>query len=95
MAAYVVVESTVTDPERYRVYRDLALVAVSKYGGRFLVRGGKTEILEGDWQPDRLVIVEFPSVEVIRRFYDSPEYLAARAARAEAADFAMLVVEGA
>ena len=95
MAAYIVVDATVTDPQQFQSYRELAQVAVTQYGGRYLVRGGKTETLEGDWQPKRLVIVEFPSVDEIRLFYDSPEYLAARAARAKAADFAMLVVEGA
>ncbi len=95
MAAYLVVDATVTDPQRFLEYRELAQVAVAQYGGRYLVRGGKTESLEGDWRPNRLVIVEFPSVEQIRLFYDSPEYLAARAARAEAADFAMLAAEGA
>ncbi|HUW38914.1 MAG TPA: DUF1330 domain-containing protein [Rhodocyclaceae bacterium] len=95
MAAYLVVDATVTDPQQFQKYRDLAQVAVAKYGGRYLVRGGKTEALEGGWRPERLVIVEFPSTEQVRQFYDSPEYLAARAARAQAADFAMLLVEGA
>lgn len=95
MAAYLVVDATVTDPQQFMEYRELAQVAVAKYGGRYLVRGGKTESLEGDWRPDRIVIVEFPSAAGIHLFYDSPEYLAARAARAKAADFAMLVVEGA
>jgi uncharacterized protein (DUF1330 family) len=95
MAAYLVVDAKVTDPEQFLNYRELAQVAVAKYGGRYLVRGGKTEPLEGDWRPERLVIVEFPSAQQVRLFYDSPEYLAAREARAMAADFAMLVVEGA
>lgn len=95
MAAYLVVDVTVTDPQKFQEYRDLAQVAVARYGGRYLVRGGKTEALEGEWRPARLVIVEFASQEQIRLFYDSPEYLAARAARAQAADFAMLLAEGA
>ena len=95
MSAYLVVDATVTDPQRFQQYRDLAQVAVAKYGGRYLVRGGKTEALEGGWRPARLVIVEFPSQEQVRLFYDSAEYRAARAARAQAADFAMVVAEGA
>ena len=95
MAAYLVVDAKVTDPQQFQKYRDLAQVAVAKYGGRYLVRGGKTEALEGGWRPARLVIVEFPSQEQVRLFYDSPEYRAARAARAQAADFAMVVADGA
>lgn len=94
MAAYLVVDIKVTEPQQFQKYRELAQLAVAKYQGRYLVRGGKSITLEGDWQPERLVIVEFPSVEQARLFYDSPEYLAARAARAGAADFDMLLAEG-
>lgn len=94
MAAYVVVDIKVTDALKFQDYRALAQIAVTKFGGRYLVRGGKSETLEGDWQPERLVVVEFPSLEVARQFYDSPEYVAARKARAGAADFDMLVIEG-
>jgi len=94
MAAYVVVDITVSDAEKMQQYRQLAEIAVHKFGGRYLVRGGKSEILEGDWQPQRLVVLEFPSPEAVRSFYDSPEYLAARQARAGAGHFDMLVIEG-
>ncbi len=92
---YLVVESKVTDPAAYENYKKLAAAAIEKHGGRYLVRGGKAEILEGPWSaPQRLVIVEFDSPELAKQFYDSPEYRAAREARAGAADMNMLVVEG-
>ena len=94
MSAYVVVDIKVTDPVKMGQYRDLAAVAVAKFGGRYLARGGKTETLEGDWSPERLVVIEFPSPELARSFYDSPEYLAARKAREGAGHFDMLLTEG-
>ncbi|MCP5268639.1 MAG: DUF1330 domain-containing protein [Zoogloeaceae bacterium] len=92
---YLVVESKVTDPVAYEKYKTLAAAAIQQYGGRYLVRGGKAEVVEGPWSaPERLVIVEFDSVERAKQFYDSPEYRAAREARAGAAVMNMLVVEG-
>ena len=92
---YLVVESKVTDPVAYETYKQLAQAAIAQYGGRYLVRGGKAEVLEGPWTaPQRLVIVEFDSVERAKQFYDSPEYRAAREARAGAADMNMIVAEG-
>ncbi len=92
--AYMVVDARSSDPERMVEYRNLAQVAVAAYGGRYLVRGAAYETLEGGWQPQRLVVLEFPSMEAGRKFYDSPEYVAARAARAGVSDFDMLLVEG-
>lgn len=95
MAAYLLAEASVTDPVAYETYKQLAQTAIAQYGGRYLVRGGASEVLEGDWsKPPRLVVVEFESVEQAKKFYDSPEYRAARAARKEAADMNMLVVQG-
>lgn len=95
MAAYLLAEASVTDPVAYETYKQLAQTAISQYGGRYLVRGGASEVLEGGWsKPPRLVVVEFESVEQAKKFYDSPEYRAARAARIEAADMNMLVVQG-
>lgn len=92
---YLVVESKVTDPVAYESYKQLAQLAIAAYGGRYLVRGGAAETLEGQWAaPQRLVIVEFETVEQAKKFYDSPEYRAARAARKDAASMNMLVVEG-
>ncbi|MBI3095925.1 MAG: DUF1330 domain-containing protein [Rhodocyclales bacterium] len=92
--AYMVVDARSSDPQRMVEYRRLSQIAVDAYGGRFLVRGAPYETLEGSWQPQRVVVVEFPSMEAARTFYDSPEYLAARAARAGVSDFDMLLVEG-
>jgi uncharacterized protein (DUF1330 family) len=94
MSAYVLVDCDVTDPVRYEEYRQLAPAAIAKYGGRYLVRGGATKVLEGSWQPKRVVVLEFPDVAAAQRFYDSPEYLAARAVRADAATMNLVVVEG-
>ena len=94
MAAYIVAESTVTDPQQFQTYRQLTQVALDKYGGRYIVRGGRCEPVEGDWHPQRVAIIEFASLEQARQFYESPEYAAARAARANAAKVNMLLVEG-
>ena len=91
--AYLIVDAKSSDPQAMQRYRELAQVAVANYGGRYLVRGGEYQVLEGDWRPQRLVVVEFPSREQARGFYDSPEYLAARAARAGVSSFDMLLVE--
>lgn len=95
MPAYIVVDCEVTDPARYEAYKKLAQVAIAKHGGRYIVRGGEAVVLEGEWQPQRIVVVEFPSPDAIRRFYDSPEYRAARAERLGAARMNMISVAGA
>ena len=91
--AYMVVDARSSDPERMGEYRRLAQIAVEHYGGRYLVRGAPYETLEGRWQPQRLVVLEFPSMAAARSFYDSPEYRAAREARAGVSDFDMLLAE--
>ncbi len=91
--AYIVVDAKSSDPLAMARYRELAQVAVANYGGRYLVRGGDYQELEGEWQPQRLVVLEFPSMDLARKFYDSPEYLAARAARAGVSNFDMVLVE--
>ena len=92
--AYMVVDARSSDPERMAEYRRLAQIAVEKFGGRYLVRGSPYETLEGNWQPQRLVVLEFPSMDAAKMFYDSPEYVAARTARAGVSDFDMLLAEG-
>jgi uncharacterized protein (DUF1330 family) len=92
--AYMVVDAKSTDPERMVEYRRLSSIAVDKFGGRFLVRGAAYETLEGQWQPQRLVVIEFESMEKARAFYDSPEYVSARQARAGVSSFDMVLVEG-
>jgi uncharacterized protein (DUF1330 family) len=94
MPAYVLVDAKVTDPAQYEEYRKVAPAAIAKYGGRYLVRGGATTVLEGGWQPNRIVVLEFPDADAARRFYDSPEYRAARALRAGAAAMNVIVVDG-
>ena len=92
---YLIAEAKLSDPVAYEVYKGLAQAAIAQYGGRYLVRGGAAEILEGKWSSvPRLVIVEFESVEQANRFYQSPEYQAARKAREGAADMNMLTVAG-
>jgi|SRR4051794_1326567 uncharacterized protein (DUF1330 family) len=94
MAGYIVVEVDVHDPATYDEYRKLVPASLETYGGRFLVRGGKTETLEGTWAPSRFVILEFASVEQAKRWWSSPEYAEAKALRQRAASTEMLVVEG-
>jgi uncharacterized protein (DUF1330 family) len=94
MSAFVVVDVTVRDPETYEQYKTLAQRSVEQHGGVYVARGGATEVLEGRWQPKRLVILEFPSVEAARRWWDSPEYAEAKAIRQRSASTDMVVVEG-
>jgi len=94
VSAYLMVRVEVTDPERYREYMKLTPAAIAQYGGRFLVRGGEAVTLEGDEQPGRLVLVEFPSLERARAFYDSPEYQAAKKLREGAANGHFVAVAG-
>ncbi|HTO50677.1 MAG TPA: DUF1330 domain-containing protein [Burkholderiales bacterium] len=95
MPAYIIAMMTVTKPDAYEAYRTLAGPAVAKHGGRFLVRGGKHEVLEGGFPGSRVVVVEFASFERAKTFYDSPEYRTAREKRQGAAAFNLLLVDGA
>ena len=94
MPAYLVVEIEVLNAERFAEYRQLVPTLLEAFGGRYLVRGGSLETLEGDWQPQRLVVVEFPSVEQARRWWNSSEYAEAKALRQAATNTRMVVVEG-
>ena len=94
MAAYLVVDIEVTNPTQFEEYKKLAPAAIAKYGGRYIIRGGAYEALEGNWQPQRLTIVEFESMDKAKAFYTSPEYQAAIKARTGAANFKALVVQG-
>ena len=95
MAAYVLVDIEVTDQETYDDYRRQVPPLVEKYGGKYLVRGGNLEILEGDWLPKRLIVLEFPSVEKAKEFYGSEEYRPLKALRIKATNSKMVLVEGA
>ena len=94
MPAYVVVQITVRDAATYERYKELAPPSIAAYGGRYIVRGGATETLEGSWRPTRFVVLEFPSVERARAWWNSPEYAAAKALRQASAETEMLLVEG-
>ena len=93
-SAYLIANVDVTDPVQYEEYKKLSSIAMKAHGAEICIRGGKVEALEGDWNPSRFVMLKFPSVEAAHRFYDSPEYAAARKARAGAAIMRMIVVEG-
>ena len=93
-AAYVIGEIEVTDPRLYDDYRKQVLATIEKFGGRFVVRGGRLEALEGGWAPKRLVVVEFPSMEKALAWYRSPEYAPLIALRQKASRGKLLVVEG-
>lgn len=94
MAAYVLVEVEVTDPATYEEYKQLTPASLVAYGGKFIVRGGAYETLEGDWKPNRMVVLEFPSVEQAKAWWNSPEYSKAKAIRQRAANTKMIVLEG-
>jgi uncharacterized protein (DUF1330 family) len=95
MTAYVIVDIDVTDPKGYEDYKQLAPGTIARFGGKYLARGGATEVLEGEWQPKRLVILEFESAERAKAWLHSGEYRPARAIRHRAARSNMVVVEGA
>ena len=94
MSAYVVAEIEVDNPEGYEEYKKLAPPPIAAFGGKYLARGGRAENLEGDWQPNRLVILEFESVEKAKQWLDSDEYRGAKALRHKYATTNMIVVEG-
>ena len=95
MAAYVVGEIEISDPQAYEEYRKRVPAVVTKYGGRFVVRGGAVETLEGGWAPKRFVALEFPSMEQARKWYRSPEYAPLIALRQKASRGKLILVEGA
>jgi uncharacterized protein (DUF1330 family) len=94
MAAYLVADIEVTDPDMYAEYRRTVGESIAAFGGRFLARGGTTVTLEGNWMPKRLVIVEFPSMERLEAWYDSPEYAPALALRQRASVSSLVMTEG-
>ena len=95
MAAYLIAEITVTDPTAYADYRSQVPATVEKYGGRFLVRGGKAQLVEGEGTLGRLVIIEFENMDRLKAWYDSEEYRAPKALRMRASTGRLLFVEGA
>ena len=94
MAGYVIVEIEVTDPLGYEEYKKLVGATIAKYGGKYIVRGGASETLEGDWQPKRIVILEFESVQRAKEWLNCAEYEEPRKMRHRTAKTNMVVVEG-
>jgi uncharacterized protein (DUF1330 family) len=94
MPGYIIADVEITDPVEYEEYRKLAPASLAPFGGRFLVRGGAVEVLEGEWQPGRFVVLEFDSVEQARAWYDSEEYRAARTIRQRASRSKVILAAG-
>ena len=94
MPAYIIVEVSITDPVEYEEYKKFTPAAIAAYDGRFIVRGAQTESLEGNWQPERIVVLEFPSVERAKEWWNSELYSKAKVIRQRAAKTKMIVVQG-
>ena len=94
MSGYVIAHVEVTDPAQYEEYKKWSTVAMQAHGAEVCVRGGQVAQLEGDWAPRRVIVLKFPSFDKAKAFYDTPEYLKAREARAGAAIMNMVAVEG-
>jgi uncharacterized protein (DUF1330 family) len=94
MPAYVIAEVTVRDAATYERYKELAPPTIAAYGGRYIARGGATATLTGAWYPTRVVILEFPSMEQARAWWDSPEYAPAKSMREASADAQIVLVDG-
>jgi uncharacterized protein (DUF1330 family) len=94
MAAYLLARLNVRNPTAYTQYTARTPAIIAKYGGRFLVRGGQSETLEGAVCAERLVVVEFPSIELARAFYNSPEYQEAKSFRTPVSDAEFIIVQG-
>ncbi|MBL0373549.1 DUF1330 domain-containing protein [Rhizobium sp. KVB221] len=94
MAAYLIADVNVTDHNAFEEYRREVPATEARYGGRYLGRGGATKVLEGDWEPHRLVIVEFPDMTSLMAWYDSPEYARLRAIRERCATTRIIALEG-
>src|SRR2546423_15688371 len=94
MAAYVIVEIEIHDSVAYEEYKKLTPASIAAYDGKFIIRGAKTEPLEGNWEPQRIVVLEFPSKERAKEWWASKEYAPANAIRQRASKTKMLLVEG-
>lgn len=94
MAAYLIVSAKITDPEKFKAYQKAVPAVIADFGGRYLVRGGEVEVLEGRHDGRRNVVLEFPSMDALKRFWGSPEYGEAKALRAGAAELDICAVSG-
>ena len=95
MKGYIIVEVQINDPVQYEEYKKITPGTLAKYHGKFVVRGGQTESLEGDWNPQRIVVLEFPSVELAKSWWNSIEYAPAKSLRQRTAYTRMILVQGA
>ncbi len=93
-AGYIIVDVQITDPQAYERYKAAVPATLAAYGGKFLVRGGRVETLEGNWTPDRFVVLEFESVEKAKAWWNSQEYAAPKRLRQSASVTKMILVEG-
>ena len=93
MPAFLIADIDVHDDEAYRAYREANPAIVRQFGGRYIALGGEVQVLEGDWQPRRTVIIEFPDMDAINRFYNSPEYERLRPIRWKTADSRLVAIE--
>ena len=94
MAAYVIVDVKINNAEMYEEYKKLTPASIAAYQGKFIVRGGATETLEGDWKPGRFVMLEFPNADQARDWWNSTEYAKAKSIRQSAAATNMILAEG-
>lgn len=94
MKAYVIVDVTIHDPDRYEDYKKLTPASLLPFDGKFVVRGGRRETLEGAWDPQRIVVLEFPNVEKAKAWWSSAEYAPAKALRQATASTQMILVQG-
>ena len=94
MPAYVIAHIDVKDPDRYQDYIKMSPVSIAKFGGKFIARGGKTDVLEGNWQPKRLVLLEFPSAERAREWWESDDYAPAKALRQATSYGELVIIDG-
>ena len=94
MAAYIIVDVTINDTAEYEAYKKLTPASIAAYNGKFIVRGGQTTTLEGDWQPGRIVVLEFPTLSIAKEWWASGEYAVAKIIRQKTAATKMIVVEG-
>ena len=95
MAAYLIAEHLITDPARFAQYRDQVAPMIARHGGRYITRGGTHEILDGTWQPHRVVVIEFPDMSALKAWFHSPEYQPLIALRRAAATDVLIAIEGA
>lgn len=94
MAAYLLVNIEVTDPVGFEEYRKVVGATIAAHGGRYIARGGITQVLEGDWTPKRVVMLEFPDIARLRAWYDSPEYRALIELRQRTSNSDLVIVDG-